>query len=147
MDGVKLMRDVVAAFEKSDLQPLFDAVHEDIVWKTASSQQGLFRFGGEYKNRSGLLEILASLSKDYTLYRFHPKEIISSGNIVWGHFDVGLYFDPKGASEPRKHVRLEMAIRWRLQDGKIIEHQAFFDTASLLIQQGTEVPQATASGP
>jgi hypothetical protein len=29
-----------------------------------------------------------------------------------------------------------MAIRWRLKDGKIIEHQGFFDTASLLIQQG-----------
>jgi hypothetical protein len=30
-----------------------------------------------------------------------------------------------------------MAIRWRLKDGKIIDHQAFFDTAYLLITQRT----------
>jgi len=137
MGGAELMRKVVAAFEKSDLQPLFDAVHEDIVWKTASNQEGLFRFGGEYKNRNGLLLILATLSNDYTFYRFHPKEIISAGDVVWGHFDVGLFFDPKGAGEPKKHITLEMAIRWRLKDGMIIEHQGFFDTASLLIQQGS----------
>ncbi|MBC8036360.1 MAG: nuclear transport factor 2 family protein [Rhizobiales bacterium] len=142
MDGADLMRKVVAAFEKSDLQPLFDAVHENIVWKTASQQEGLFRFGGEYKDRSGLLVILANLSKDYTFYRFHPKEIISAGDIVWGHFDVGLFFDPKGAGEAKKHITLEMAVRWRLEDGKIIEHQGFFDTASLLIQQGSRVKSA-----
>jgi hypothetical protein len=29
-----------------------------------------------------------------------------------------------------------MVMRWKLRDGKIVEHQAFFDTASMLIQQG-----------
>jgi len=136
MDGAELMRTVAAAFAKSDLEPLFDAIHEDIVWKSASQQEGLFRFGGEYTSRSGLLLILASLSKAYTFYRFHPKEIIGSGETVWGLFDVALFFDPKGADEVKKHVTLEMAIRWKLKDGKIIEHQTFFDTASLLFQQG-----------
>ena len=137
MDGAELMRKVVAAFEKSDLQPLYDAIHEDIVWKTASQQEGLFRFGGEYRDRPGLLAILSILSQNYTFYRFHPKEVIATGDVVWGHFDVGLFFDPKGEGKPKKHITLEMAIRWRLKDGKIIEHQGFFDTASLLIQQGT----------
>ena len=136
MDGAELMRTIAAAFEKSDLQPLFNAIHEDIVWKTASSQEGLFRFGGEYKNRTGLLLILATLSNDYTFYRFHPKEVLATGDVVWGHFDVGLFFDPKRAGERRKDITLEMAIRWRLKNGKIIEHQAFFDTAALLMQQG-----------
>jgi EAL domain-containing protein (putative c-di-GMP-specific phosphodiesterase class I) len=49
---------------------------------------------------------------------------------------VGVFFDPKGANEPKRNIALEMAIRWRLKDSKIIEHQAFFDTASLLVQQG-----------
>ena len=139
VDGADLMRRVTAAFAESDLQPLFDAIHEDIVWKSASQQDGIFRFGGEYTNRAGLLLILGNLSKTYTFYRFEPKEIIASGQIVWGIFDVGLHFDPKGTGEPKKHVALEMAIRWRLKDGKIIEHQAFFDTASLLVQQGVSL--------
>ena len=133
------MRTTVAAFEKSDLQPLFNAIHEDIVWKTASSQEGLFRFGGEYKNRTGLLLILATRSNDCTFYRFYPKEVIANGDIAWGHFDVGLFFDPKSAGELKRHITLEMAIRWRLKDDKIIEHQSFFDTNSLLVQQGKEL--------
>jgi ketosteroid isomerase-like protein len=135
-DGADLMRRVTAAFAESDLQPLFDAIHEDVVWKSASQQGGIFRFGGQYTNRAGLLLILGNLSKTYTFYRCDPKEIIASGQTVWGIFDVGLHFDQKGSGEPKKHVALEMAIRWRLKDGKIIEHQAFFDTASLLVQQG-----------
>jgi hypothetical protein len=83
--------------------------------------------------------LLATLSKAYTFYRFDPKDIIASGQTVWGIFDAGLFFDPKGAGEPKKHITLEMVIRWRLKDNKIIEHQAFFDTASLLVQQGTSL--------
>jgi ketosteroid isomerase-like protein len=139
VDGVSLMRRIAAAFAVSDLQPLYDAMHEDIVWKSASGLEGLFRFNGAYEKRAGILLVLGNLSKAYTFYRFNPKEIIASGETVWGIFDVGLHFDPKGVSEPKKHVALEMAIRWRLKDGKIIEHQAFFDTASLLVQQGTSL--------
>jgi len=139
VDGAELMRKVAAAFEKSDLQPLFDAAHEDIVWKAGSQQEGLFRFGGEYNNRSGLMLLVASWATAYTFYRFHPKEIIASGETVWGLFDVGAFFDPKRDGEPKKHITLEMAFRWRLKDGKVIEHQGFFDTVSLLVQMGVMV--------
>jgi ketosteroid isomerase-like protein len=53
MDGAELMRKVVAAFGNSDLQLLLDAIHEDIVWKTASKHEGVFRFDGQYKTRRG----------------------------------------------------------------------------------------------
>lgn len=139
MDGAELMRNVIAAFARSDLQPLFDAVHDDIVWKSASGQEGLFRFGGAYANRSGLLVILANLSKAYKFYRFEAKDIVACGDTVWGHFDVGFFFDANRADEPEKNIALEMAIRWKLKDGKIVEHQSFFDTASLLVQQGTSL--------
>jgi ketosteroid isomerase-like protein len=136
MDGAKLMRSVTAAFGKSDLQPLLSALHDDIVWKTASKQEEVFRFGGEYKGRAGVVDVLSKISMDYTFRRLAPREILASGDIVWGLFDATLSFDPKGKSVPSNSVELEMAIRWRLKDGKIIEHQAFFDTAALLIQQG-----------
>ena len=136
MDGAELMRKVAAGFEKSDLQPLLDAIHEEIVWKTASTQEGVFRFGGEYKNRPGVLDVLSKISMDYTFHYLRPKEILAAGDVVWGHFDASVSFDPKGKGGAGKSVNLEMAIRWRLRDGKIIEHQGFFDTASVLIQQG-----------
>lgn len=139
MNHAEEMRKITAAFAKSDLQPLFDAVHDDIVWKSASGQDGLFRFSGAYRKRAGLLIVLAQLAKTYTFYRFDPKEIVECGDIVWGIFDVGLFFGPKGTDEPKKPITLEFALRWKFRDGKLIEHQAFFDTASLLIQQGTSL--------
>jgi ketosteroid isomerase-like protein len=136
MDGAELMRKVAAGFEKSDLRPLLDAIHEEIVWKSATKHEGLFRFDGEYKNRPGVLDILSKISFDYTFHHLKPKEILAGGDVVWGLFDVGLSYDPKGKGGTPKAVNLEMVFRWRLKDGKIIEHQGFWDTASLLIQQG-----------
>jgi ketosteroid isomerase-like protein len=144
MDGARMMRTIVAAFEKSDLKPLFDAAHEDIVWKTASREEGLFRFGGQYAGRAGLLAILAELAQDFTFRRFEPKEILAAGDRVWGHFDVSLFYDPKGAGTARKDIALEMILLWRLQDGKIVEHQNFFDTASLVTQMGGAVTAPAA---
>ena len=135
MDGPTLMRKVVAGFEKSDMGPLVAAMHDEIVWKSANQHDNLFRFNGEYKTRARVIERLTDLFQNYTFHRFEPIEIIASGDIVWGHFDVVLSFDPKGSGIVSKHVDLEIVIRWRLKDGKIIEHQSFFDTASLLIQQ------------
>jgi ketosteroid isomerase-like protein len=134
MSGEALMRTIVAAFEKSDLKPLLDALHEDVVWKSASRQEGLFSFHGEYRNRPGVTEVLSNISKDYTFHHMKPKEVLAAGDVVWGYFDVGLRFDAKGKGAESRTVQLDMAIRWRLKDGRIIEHQAFFDTAHLLMQ-------------
>ncbi len=111
-------------------------MHDEIVWKTASKQEGVFRFGGEYRGRAGLLTVLSQLAMDYTFRRLTPKEILASGDTVWALCDAVLSFDPKGKSMTANTVDLEIAIHWKLKDGKIIEHQAFFDTAALLIQQG-----------
>lgn len=129
------MRKVVAGFEKSDLQPLLNALHEDVVWKSASRHEGPFSFKGDYRNRAGVLEVLSNISKDYTFHHMKPREVLETGNVVWGLFDVGLCYDSKGRPGGSKTIQLDMAIRWQIQDGKIIEHQAFFDTAYLLAQQ------------
>lgn len=129
----QLMRKVVAAFAQSDLQPLLDALHDDVVWKSASRQPGLFSFQGEYRNRAGVREVLSNISKDYTFHHMKPLEIQEAGDTVWGLFDVGLRYDRKGKAGEEKIVQLEIAIRWRMKDGKIIEHQAFFDTAYLML--------------
>jgi hypothetical protein len=73
---------------------------------------------------------------NFKLHRFTPKAIIADRDVVWGHIDVAMTFDAKSKGHPPKAIDMEVAIRWRLKDGKIIEHQTYFDTASLLIQQG-----------
>jgi ketosteroid isomerase-like protein len=35
-----------------------------------------------------------------------------------------------------RYVRSDVSIRWTVKNGKITEHQGFFDTAGVLLQQG-----------
>jgi len=39
MDPEKLMRHIVESFERTDLEPLIEALHDDVVWKSASKQE------------------------------------------------------------------------------------------------------------
>jgi ketosteroid isomerase-like protein len=130
------MRRVMAAFEKGDLEPLFKAIDDNIVWKSASTQTGDFRFSGEYRNRSGVVEVMSKFAMSYFVQRFAPVEIVSNGEIVWGLFDVHMVYQPMAENpQARRTVKLDCAMRWRVRDGKILEHQAFYDTAAMLTQQ------------
>ena len=53
MDGAELMRKVARAFEQSDVQPLLDAIHDEIVWANTRKQcmRASSASTGEYKNR------------------------------------------------------------------------------------------------
>ena len=139
MDAEALMRRVAAAFEKGELQPLMESIHPDIVWKSASNDTGLFRFAGPHRDRSGVLDVTAKIAMEYTFLRFRPREVIAKGDVVWGLFDAEVSYQPFNLGEARKTAAMEIAIRWQLKDGKIIEHQAFFDTAKLLVEQGRVV--------
>jgi ketosteroid isomerase-like protein len=130
-----LMRKIAEAFAQADLQPLFDVIAEGVVWKSASNVEGAFIFGGTYQNRFGVLEVTSQISAAYVFRRFSPKEIVSSGDILWGLFEVEGDYLPSGRSRMRKPFEFECAIRWRMQGKKVIEHQAFFDTHYLLRQQ------------
>jgi ketosteroid isomerase-like protein len=141
-----LMRKVAKAFEQSDLKPLFESVADDIVWKSGAAREGPFIFGGTYVGRLGVVEVTSRISTGYVFRQFSPKEIVSSGDIVWGLFDVaGDYVTARGRT--RRPFRLEFAIRWRVQRGKIVEHQSFFDTHSLLQQQQNSTAAARFDRP
>jgi ketosteroid isomerase-like protein len=134
-----MMRKVAEAFAQADLRPLFDAIAENIVWKSASNVEGAFIFGGTYRNRLGVLEVTSEISAAHVFRRFSPKEIVSSGDVVWGLFQVAGDYLPSGRSRARKPFEFECAIRWRMQGKKVVEHQAFFDTYYLLRQQGARI--------
>jgi len=129
-----LMRQIVKAFENGDLRPLFDSIDENgIVWKSGSAQGGPFRFGGSYAKRGGVVEVTSQLATGWSFQCFKPKEIVSKGNVVWGLFEVAGEFRPDGDGAARP-FEYECALRWRVQGGKIVEHQAFFDTYELFRQ-------------
>ena len=48
-----------------------------------------------------------------------------------GQFEVEAFHQ-----RSRKTVKTAMSIRWTVRRGKIMTHEGFFDTASVLLQQG-----------
>jgi ketosteroid isomerase-like protein len=126
----ELMLSVFAAFRDGNLAPLFDAVSPDVVW-TSSAPQQFFRFGGTHRGLSGMKEYTALLFSRYTFIRFEPMNVTARGEQVWGLFDAEALHQPSG-----KYVKTEISIRWSVRDGKVVEHQGFFDTAGVLLQQG-----------
>ena len=76
-------------------------------------------------------EYIALHASRYHLTRFHPKTLTAKGDQVWGLFEIKALYLPTG-----KTVASECAICWTVKDGRITEHQAVFDTASVLMQQG-----------
>jgi hypothetical protein len=53
--SAKLMQSVSADFEQSDLRSLLEALHPDVIWKSAASEAGQrLRFGGIHVGRAGV---------------------------------------------------------------------------------------------
>jgi len=143
--SAKMMRLITASFEQSDLRPLFDALHPDIVWKSATDDQSPLRFGGTHSGRVGVTKVLATIAADYQFRRFRPLEIVESGEIVWGIFDAVIEHLPTARKRPETNpIAFQCAIRWRFRDGMIAEHQAFFDTGA--IQRASEASNSSSSG-
>jgi CRP-like cAMP-binding protein/ketosteroid isomerase-like protein len=129
----QIMKTVVEALGKANLAPLSEAIDDDIVWKSAASHwDNRIGCGGVHKGRANVIAHMSGMSSIYLQSGCKAREIISRDDIVWGLFDTELEF--LQARRDRRPVRLEMAFRWCIRDGKIVEAQTFFDTAKLLIQ-------------
>ncbi len=128
--NTNLMLSITAAWKDGDLEPLFAALDPGVVWK-ATAPREFFRFGGVHRGIVGVREYTALLYSRYHLTRFRPKTITAKGDQVWGLFEVEALHQPSG-----KYVATDVSVRWTVKDGKITEHQGFFDTASVLMQQG-----------
>lgn len=132
----RLMKDVVEAWGRADIGPIFAALDDNVVWKSASTGgEGRFRFGGEYRGRQSVVALLSKISTAYFFSRYETKEVVSKGDVVWGLFVSHGTYSPVGERKPAVPFVLEQAMRWRIRDGKIVEAQTFFDTAGLLAQQ------------
>jgi len=137
----QLMRSVTGALGKNDFSPFLAALHDDVVWVSAAEAGGPFRFGGEYRTRMGVEYGLSRVRAGYVIKKFDVKEIIAGKDAVWGLFDAELLYAPYLMTWiPSQEISIEMAIRWKLKDDRIIEHRSFFDTALFFVKHGTAWP-------
>lgn len=118
------------AVEQANFEPLYESMSDDVVWKSAATMKGFFRFGGEYKGRKGVETLVSEVETDYVLRSLTTREVISKDDVTWGLFWVDMVYKPTLAQ-----VSFDFVIRWRVQDGKVVEHQGFIDTAALLLHE------------
>ena len=129
------MKNCVEAWGQGDLAPVRKALHDDVVWISAATKwDDRLRSGGVHRGKAHVLLLLAKIATGYLNTACRAKEIVSSGDVVWGVFDFKAEYIRNG--HKAKTVTIEMAFRWRVRDGKVLEVQTFFDTAGLLAQQG-----------
>ena len=131
-----LMLAVMAGLKSGKLEALFAAIRADVVWKVMAPRE-FFRFGGSYEGMAGVKEYTALLFSDYHLARLNPRTVTAKGEEVWGMFDAEALHRPSG-----RYVQFDVSLYWRMRDGQIAEQQCFFDTASVLIQQGDLTTEA-----
>ena len=125
-----LMLAVMAGLKSGKLEILFETIRADVVWKVMAPRE-FFRFGGRYEGMAGVKEFTALLFSDYHLARLNPRTVTAKGTEVWGMFDAEALHRSSG-----RYVRFDISLYWRMKDGQIAEQQCFFDTASVLMQQG-----------
>ena len=130
LDSGNLMLTIAAGFKSGNLEPLFAAIDANVTWKVMAPRE-FFRFGGVYHGVSGVKEYTALLFFDYHFARLKPLTVTATGDEVWGLFDAEALHRPSG-----RYVRSLVSVYWLMKDGRIAEHQGFFDTAGVLIQQG-----------
>ncbi|HSS14200.1 MAG TPA: nuclear transport factor 2 family protein [Rhizomicrobium sp.] len=131
-----LMLAVMAGFKSGKLETLFAAIRADVSWKVMAPR-AFFRFGGTYQGVAGVKEFTALLFSDYHLVRLNPRTVTAKGDEVWGMFDAEALHRSSG-----RYAQFELSLHWRMKDGQIAEQLCFFDTASVLIQQGDLTTEA-----
>ena len=131
-----LMLGVFAAMKEGNLEPLFAALSPEVVWKATAPRQ-FFRFGGIHRGVAGVREYSALLFSRYHVSRLESRAVIAQGERVWGLFEAEALHQPSN-----RYVKFDTFVAWTVKDGRIVEHQCLFDTASVLIQQGELAEEA-----
>ena len=135
-----LMKTVIEAWGQADVRPVFSALDDNVTWISAAARwDERLRSGGIHRGRGNVIALLSKISTAFFNHACTTKEIVSRGEIVWGLFQVAsIYAAPSDGYVVRRPVNLEMALRWRIRSGRIIDAQTFFDTAGLLRQLGAQ---------
>lgn len=145
MGAAELMKRAVEAWGEADHRLVFEILDEQVIWRSAATFRGnLFRFGEIYRGRDAVIAHLSKLSTAYFFTNCTTKEIVSTGEVAWGLFDISGNYLPEGRDRQARPLRFDCAMRWRFGSEKLLDAQTFFDTVALLAQQG-ELPHAPAS--
>lgn len=124
------VRRILAAYAQSDLEPLLQAIHPEIVWITQAPPE-YYPFGGRHEGRAGTLAGMAKIATIYSLNGYEIAELIAEGDVVWMTANLDFTHRKSGA-----RLQFQLVSRWEFKDGKVLKLTEYFDSASVLLQEG-----------
>ncbi len=128
---------ILTAYAQSDLEPLLNAIHPDIEW-TSQAPAAFYGFGGCHRGRAGTLAGMAKIATDYQLNAYKVSELVAEGEVVWMSANVDFTHRKSGT-----RLKFPLVSRWQFNDGKVVALTEYYDSASLLLEEGRLVPAAT----
>jgi ketosteroid isomerase-like protein len=116
-----------AEYAKGDRQVVFDALAEDVVWRS-NGGDGL-AWSGERRARAGVEAYFAALDSCARVVGYEVERIIASGEWVVGLSTV--HVEAVGTGERRSYAKADV---FRMRDGRIAEFREYYDTGAALAQ-------------
>ncbi|HEY0301710.1 MAG TPA: nuclear transport factor 2 family protein [Rhizomicrobium sp.] len=124
------VRHILGAYAQSDIEPLLQAIHPDVVWVTQAPPE-FYPFGGRHAARAGVLAGMAKIATLYSLNGYELIESVAEGDVVWT--TANLDFTHRRSA---MRVRFQLVSRWEFRDGNVVKLTEYFDSASVLLQEG-----------
>ena len=121
---------IIAAYAIGNLEPLLAALEPGVVW-TSYGPPDLLRFAGRHEGRDNCLAGLSAMATDFALHRYEIVELVAEGDVVWMQARVET---SRRTGGPRHTI--SVANRWQFLDGKVVSITEYYDSASMLMNDG-----------
>lgn len=118
----RALTEAYASYREHDVNPLLNLFADDASYNSVASARD-FRFAGPNQGRTAVVESLGRIAVDYSLVKYDVLEMVAQDDLVAVHADAAFRHRKTG-----KVARTEKADIFRMQGGKILEFNEFFDT-------------------
>ena len=123
--NVDRIKELYRLYAAGEIDPVIDALHEDVRWCSAGSADQLPWLGQCY-GRDGVIRYFETLRQNLSVERYEPKYFVAQGDRVVSVVELTVRDLNSG-----RGGALEKADVFRLRDGKILEFDEFYDTAGV----------------
>jgi len=129
-----LVQRVLSAYGQSDLNPLLEVIDPGVVW-VSQSPPAHYAFGGKHVGRAGVLAAMSKLAMEYQLHAYNVIELVGEGEVVWMTAQVEFTH-----RRSRQQLTFPIVSRWQIRNGRVLSLTEYYDSASLLLQEGQLTP-------
>jgi uncharacterized protein len=125
-DNVRIVRELLTAFQRGDLRALLDLCSEDVMIQHPIPKE-ILPFAGISHGKREAKRFCAGMAEGFNLDPFQPREFIAQGNKV-----AVIVFERSTNRATGRAVDNEYIQVYTLEDGKVVRIRIYEDTGPIL---------------